>query len=309
VTIARFFALPLLTVSLALSASRPAVAGSMTYLALGDSLAFGETDFSHNPSFGDRGYVGPYASLLGDQSHGARPNVVNLALDGETSSSFFNGQGRIVSPSQGGASTTQLNLNYGDSSTTQNALLQSTIATQRAAGNTIDTVSVHLGANDLFAVLANPSFAGLTPDKQQIQVLQAINAFQANETKLLAQVRGLLPNADLILPGYYNPYAFDPKSPMATLAGTAIQALNQAIAGEAAAFKGHYVDLYTPFVGHEAEYTYITQGGNVHPNDLGYGAIVGQIQTVPEPGAVAVLAIGLVGLALARRTHRRSVAA
>ena len=29
------------------------------YVAIGDSMAFGETDFTRNPSNGDRGYVGP----------------------------------------------------------------------------------------------------------------------------------------------------------------------------------------------------------------------------------------------------------
>src|SRR5512142_2369178 len=50
---------PLVLAAPAFSAPQPAVAGHQTYIALGDSLAFGEYRFQDNPSNGDRGYVGP----------------------------------------------------------------------------------------------------------------------------------------------------------------------------------------------------------------------------------------------------------
>ena len=65
-----------------------AAAPVQTYLALGDSIAFGETDVIPL-SFGDQGYVKPFADFLATQNGGARPNVINLAFPGETSSSFF----------------------------------------------------------------------------------------------------------------------------------------------------------------------------------------------------------------------------
>ena len=47
-----------------LAVAGPAAAdGIPTYLALGDSVAFGFTD-STTPSYGDRGYVGDYANYL-----------------------------------------------------------------------------------------------------------------------------------------------------------------------------------------------------------------------------------------------------
>ena len=58
----------------ALGPGRSGMAGSMqTSLALGDSMAFGETDFTQNPSNGDRGYVSGYANWLGTQGGGVRP--------------------------------------------------------------------------------------------------------------------------------------------------------------------------------------------------------------------------------------------
>src|SRR5262245_726290 len=59
--------------------SQPARSGpSQTYLALGDSLAFGQTTPPLQPSFGDQGYVKPYADWLATQNGGIRPNVINL---------------------------------------------------------------------------------------------------------------------------------------------------------------------------------------------------------------------------------------
>jgi lysophospholipase L1-like esterase len=298
--------LPVL-LALALLATNPAHAGSMTYLALGDSVAFGETDFSRNPSYGDRGYVGPYASFLADKSGGVRPTVVNLAVDGETSSSFFSGTGRNwTGPAV--QSPTLLNLNYSTPSLTQNSLMLETIQAQHAAGNTIGTVSVQLGANDLFSVMNSPGFFTLTSAQQQQLILVALGRFQQNETLLLTQIRSELPSANLILPGYYNPYAVDPTSPLAGLAGTAIQGLNSIIAKEALAFGGHYFDTYSAFVGHEAEYTYILSG-NVHPNEIGYGVIAQRIEAVPEPATLSIFAVALAGYGLSRRRKSAAMAA
>jgi lysophospholipase L1-like esterase len=289
---------------LALIAPSQTRAGSMTYLALGDSVAFGETNFSLNPSYGDRGYVGPYASYLGDLTGGARPKVINLAIDGETGSSFFDGLGRNYAP-QHGESPVQLNLNYTNANSTQNAMLLNTIAAQQAAGNTIGTVSVQLGANDLFNVMNSPTFFSLSSAQQQGLIVHALGAFQNNEAHLLGEIRAALPNANLILPGYYNPYAVNPTSQLSTLAAQAIQGLNQIIAAEALAFGGKYVDIYSTFAGHEGSYTLILQG-NVHPTDIGYGAIAQRIEAVPEPATISILVAGLAGFGFCRRRRVRA---
>jgi lysophospholipase L1-like esterase len=65
-----------------------------TYLALGDSIAFGVTNVTP-VSLGDQGYVRLYADFLATQANGIRPHVVNLAIPGETSAGFFT----AVSPS------------------------------------------------------------------------------------------------------------------------------------------------------------------------------------------------------------------
>jgi len=68
---------------LAILFAAPAIAGPLeTYLALGDSIAFGQTDIIP-VSLGDQGYVTLYADFLAKQNAGVRPNVANLAFPGD----------------------------------------------------------------------------------------------------------------------------------------------------------------------------------------------------------------------------------
>lgn len=268
---------------------RPALAGISTYLSLGDSLAFGVggKDSLTDISNGDRGYVSKFADILAARSGGVRPDVVNLGISGETSSSFFgNGFGL------GGPLAVTRNTNYtGNPLPNQDALMLSTIQSQLAAGNTISTVTLSLGANDLFLAFANN-----TPFDQ------VFATFQTNELTLLTQIRTLLPGANLILLGYYDPYspfANDSSSPyyaIAQASAQAIPAINQYIAADAAAFNGLFVDLQPLFHGHDLDYTYIATG-NVHPNDLGYQVIANAFGSVPEPSTVILLGMGLLPIA------------
>lgn len=287
----------------------PASAASIQdYLALGDSMAFGETDFSQNPSYGDRGYVKPFADFLATQNHTQRPQVINLGVDGETTSTFFNGGTRVVDPAVlGGKAATQLNLNYPDGTTTQNSLLQSTVAAEQAAGHAITTVSVQLGANDLLGIVTQPGFFTLSPQDQQAQIGQALNHVLANDTALLTELKTLLPQATLLMLGYHNPFNAAPSSPIGQVADPAIRALNALIAAQAAAVGAKYVDTYTPFLGHELAYTYIASG-NVHPNDAGYQLIANQmVQQVPEPSPALLFGAGLVvALGFGRRARLRA---
>jgi lysophospholipase L1-like esterase len=279
-----------------------ATAGSMhTYLALGDSMAFGETDYTHNPSNGDRGYVGAYADWLGAQLHGDRPNVINLGVDGETTSTFFNG-GPQGDGTLSGHPAPQLNTNYTDTTLTQNTMMLKEIAAEKAQGHDISTVSVQLGANDLLVTANSPGFFSLSAADQQAKIAQTIGTIQQNDTQLLTELRTELPNAQILLLGYHNPFAADPTSPIGQVAGPAIQALNTLIAGEASAFGAHYVDTYTPFVGHELQDTLIASG-NVHPTAAGYALIVGQMEAadIPEPNTLALVGVLFAGLAINRR--------
>ncbi len=292
----------LLATVVLLTSSQSVLAGS-TYLALGDSLAFGETDFMHNPSNGDRGYVSLFADTLRQLNGGVRPSVVNLAFDGETTSSFFTGAGNVFGPN-----ASLMNTNYSVPAI-QYTMMLNTLAATAGAGNPIGYVTVSLGANDLYGLLSDPNFLNLPLDQQQTRVMAALSRVQSNYTNLLLELASNLPAAKIWLVGYYNPFAVFP-APMGELAAEAVQGLNSVIAGEAGAFGATYIDTYNPLLHHETEYTYILtnyQGfPNVHPNDLGYSVIGAQLAaTVPEPRSAVLACIGVGCLMVIRLFHRR----
>jgi lysophospholipase L1-like esterase len=306
---------PLAVAAVALAVPRPAAADFGTYLALGDSLAFGESQFQYpnGPVNGDnRGYVGPFADYLAGLNGGVRPSVINLAVDGETSSTFVHGGTPGPGPSPGSPAY-GLNTNYAAPFPSQYDLMNEKIAATQASGHGVGVVTIQLGANDLYALTNDPSFFAETPAQQLAQVQSTLATVQANLFALLATLHSAVPGATLVLLGYYDPFApfaHDPTSPLfpiSQLSGPAIQGLNQVLAGEAAAFGATYVDLFTPFVGHELAYTFVADNGNVHPTPAGYAVIAQQLEAaVPEPSSLLLLAAGAAGLLGLNRQRRRA---
>ena len=282
----------------------------MIYLAVGDSSAFGETNRTQNPSNGDRGYVKPFADYLGTLNGGVRPGVRNLAVNGETTKSFFTG---LISDR---ASTDGITLNsryapFAPNYPSQRNFMLSTIQSELAAGNQIKTVTVQLGANDISNVAEAPGFLNLTAAQQQQQILQSLGAIQANYVTILGTIRALLPNADLLVIGYHNPYGGSPFHPFYNLAAPAVQGLNQVIEGVGTnpAFGAKYVDFYTPILGRDQELTLINTFpadlvNYVHLNSNGYGVVSQQLirtAAVPVPPSVILFGMGALGLLGIRR--------
>jgi lysophospholipase L1-like esterase len=291
----RFCALTIALALVLLSGWRPAQADYNSYIALGDSLAFGEYRFQNNPSNGDRGYVAPFADRLASV-YGSRPTVINLATDGETSSTFMNaGSGGDGTPGHPGYS---YNTNYTSPYPSQNQLLLATLGAENAAGHNVGMVTLQLGANDLFVLAGSASFQSLSPAEQYAAIVNTLNGLAAKDAQILTEIKTLAPHATVVMMGYYDPYgAFvnDTSSPFyafAQLTHVAIPALNQTIAGVAAAFGDRFINPYPLFVGNELAYTDIANG-NVHPNTIGYGVIAGLLAPVPEPSSILSLGLGL----------------
>ena len=298
----RRFLLPLLASACLLAGpSRPIEAGTLTYLSLGDSLAFGvgADDSSADISNGNRGYVSLFANTLAARNGGVTPNVINLGVSGETSSSFFgNGVGLD-----------------GSTSSAKHELYREPIAFPGRLDALDDPIPDRGGQHDLDRDAHPRRQRPLRRPGQRHLDPQALMTFQTNEMTLLSQIQNLLPNTNLILLGYYDPYppSFNqPNSPyyqLAQASAQAIPAINQYIAADAAAVNGTFVNLQPVFAGNELNYTYIATG-NVHPNLTGYQAIGTALAqgTVPEPSTVILLGMGILPLAYhLRKTARRMV--
>ncbi len=285
--------LGLAAMALALGMSRPASAGSITYISVGDTVAFGATSSGGGPSYGDRGYVSLVADKMGANQGGARPNVINLAIPGETTASFFGG-GSMAAPQ---------NLNYANTVTSQSTMLISKIASEQAAGNTIGAVSISLGASDLFALTNSASFQAMSPVAQQSALLASMSTIQNNYTTMLTLIKALAPSAQITLVGAYNPAVLmnGGGSPVLTIGSTSTLLLDAVIAGQAAAFGANFVDTASLLKGNPGFLN------GEHPSAAGYAAIASGFNTVPEPTTLALL--GTLGLGLAARRRRARIAA
>ena len=182
---------------------------------------------------------------------------------------------------------------------------------QAAAGNTVDTVTIGLGFNDL-------GEAASVAD-----VPATLDAYRTAYSAVLDQVRGALPDANLFVLNYYNPFPADPGSPAAPIFAAGGMQLNGIIADMAASHGATLVDLATPFVGNEAAYTLIDEQphgsavgtpfagtlpvGDVHPDYVpGYRVIADQFilasgGSVPEPTTALLLPAAAGAMALRRR--------
>ncbi|WZP00965.1 SGNH/GDSL hydrolase family protein [Isosphaeraceae bacterium EP7] len=289
----RIALIPLL-LSLAVTSAPAESRADLVYLAIGDSITFGlDTSNSSTlvPSNADQGFVKPFADFLASQNGGVRPEVLNLGVSGELSTSFFSG----VAPAGWTKRDPGLNQNYPDATTPQNSLLIQSITAIHAAGNTIGTVSFLIGGNDIFALSERLDFLTATPAEQQAMVIATLNTIQNNYLTVLTELKTLAPEARLLLPGYYNPFpSFSAES---AFFAPILAGFNQYIQADAAYFGATYIDLATPFIGHELAWTNIASG-DIHPNAAGYAAInaafVGAV--VPEPASLVSMGAGLLGL-------------
>lgn len=312
------------TIAALLGAATPSYAASV-YFALGDSITFGETDLSYVPSYGDRGYVSQFADVLATRNAGIRPDIINLAIDGETAASFQSNAGRTPPVMGRGDVPLQAeNLNYAGNMVAQGSLFASRVAVEQAAGNSIDNITITLGFNELAAL------SSLAPADALAAITPTIATYRTNYAAVLTQVRTLLPNANVYLLGYFNPFPADPSSPAAPIFNTGGMALNATIQSLATDFGARFVDTATPFLGNEASFTYLDEQphgatiagpfggmlpiGNVHPNTAGYTAIAGAVSAagaVPEPGVwlTLIVGFGVVGSVQRRARRTTSVAA
>jgi len=149
-----------LTAMFAATASAKTPPVKETYLALGDSLAFGYSAHTfnenlltgENPAASEAGYANDYFNLHNPKAHGLQ--LVNLGCPGETTDSLI-GNGTLaaaVDPSGESAcgyhkAGYPLHHEYGGEKSQLEAALE-VIATEAALKTPVTTVSLNIGAND-----------------------------------------------------------------------------------------------------------------------------------------------------------------
>jgi hypothetical protein len=125
-----------------------------------------------------------------------------------------------------------------------------------------------------------------------------------NYAAILGEVRTALPDAELYVLGYHNPYAGAPEHPLAPLSAPAVQGVNQVAEALAAQFGGTYASFYNIILGRERELSLIARDdevNNVHLNDAGYAAAgaelirVASTNNTPELATLTMCAVGLLG--------------
>ncbi len=244
-----------------------------SYLALGDSLAFGYSQAkfnslypNENPAAYDTGYVDDFARLL----RIGHPNlqVINDGCPGETTESFINGPCAyqlafpLHHPYVGGPSSSQLS---------------DALAYLKANPNT-NPITLDIGANDALGVIEH------TCEKKVECVIKEAPALfahiGANLGLILADLRGADPHATIVVLGLYNP--FGEKLP----GGDTLTAqLNEVMSKVAATVGARFADplpLFNPPGALEEPTICLltnmcTPLEDIHPTDLGYAVLAGVI--------------------------------
>lgn len=237
-------------------------AQTKSYIALGDSVAWGyQPPNSSTRSPGDQGYVKLYADWLGTQQ-GTRPTLWNLGIPGETAASFFN------TSEIGGL----LNSNYAILFRRSQAdAFRNRVTSERNAGRTITNVTYALGANDLLDLQTEAFLA--QPFTQQVgQVETALISASVKIGDAFALIRQQCPSAKITVPGYYNPYGAYPSSANDLISKYAIPRLNSILQQYAKRYQAAFAPTYNSFAGNELEFTWIGEN-DVHPRDAGYASI------------------------------------
>jgi lysophospholipase L1-like esterase len=261
----RFAIVPALALAVGLIASPAAAAESDTvYLALGDSLAWG--DGASDPA--TTAYVPLLANYFSGATHGDAKNAVNLAIRGENTGSFMAGQ------------------------------LNAAVATILDPSTDTRVVSLSIGGNDLLDLLNEPTDACvINPGSVdcQLGLAQALNGVASNYPTIMGTLAFALaqdPGTEKVFVlTLYNPFG-GTASPFEgavdqgllgidlTVDCAAAQAnpmnagLNDIVSCTSAFFGATVVDGFQTIGDNALALTHIGDPGfNIHPNDDGYAAI------------------------------------
>lgn len=251
----------------------PPKQGEATYLALGDSLAFGYTDAlfealspEEDASGFDFGYVDDFASYL--RPSYTQLTVVNDSCPGETTESFVEG------PCAYGQSH-PLHHPYGGSQ------LSDALAYIHAHPGEVTLITIDIGANDAnFTFERKCKFNGLCMFEHMSEVLGEIDA---NLNHILGSLREAAPLATIVMVGNYNPYGSTVED--SNLFTGYLNDVYEEAAKEVGALFANPYPVFNPGGAREGtticELTYMCSHTppDIHATELGYEAIAEVIET------------------------------
>jgi lysophospholipase L1-like esterase len=245
-----------------------------TYLALGDSLAFGYSQAkfnslypNENPAAYNTGYVDDFGKVL--KLVHPRLQVVNDGCPGETTDSLINGPCAyqfsfpLHHPYVGGPSSSQLS---------------DALAYISAHPGTINPITIDIGANDALGLIEKT--CNFEPACIAAGAPAVFAHVGANLGQILSGLRTAAPHAEMIVLGLYNP--FGSRIP----GGNELTAaLNQVMAGVATSVGARFANplpIFNPPGALEQPTICLltnmcTPLVDIHPTDLGYAALAGLV--------------------------------
>ncbi len=245
-----------------------------SYLALGDSLAFGYSQAkfnslypNENPAAYDTGYVDDFARVL--RLFNPRLQTINDGCPGETTESFIDGPCQyqqefpLHHPYVGGPTSSQLS---------------DALAYLSAHPGQVSPITLDIGANDALGTIKEK--CNLEPACIAAAAPALFAHIDGNLGIILAQLRAKAPNAQIIVLGLYNPFG-------STIAGAdqLTAELNATEQQVAAGFGARFADplpLFNPPEPLEKPTICLltnmcTPLVDIHPTDLGYAVLAGTI--------------------------------
>jgi lysophospholipase L1-like esterase len=275
-----------------------------TYLALGDSLAYGyhaaqfkeelESKGYVEPSTFDHGYVDDFGAALKLTS--PKLQVVDDGCPGETTETFIDGSG-IPGYCAGGPTGTPFPYAFlHHPYTPYTSQLADALAVLKENPD-VSPITLDIGANDVLQFLASKCGFPATFSCSPAEVEAELGHIAANVYSILAQLHAAAPKAQIVLIGLYNPY---PTVLPAPGGDQTTAALNTALAGVAAAVPGtSFANPEPPFNPSSVTgapeatdllticaFTAMCPGGtfnptspnaDIHPTTLGYAVMAGVV--------------------------------
>jgi lysophospholipase L1-like esterase len=245
-----------------------------TYLALGDSLAFGYSQAKFNELFPsepasayDTGYVDDFGHVLRLFQPGVQ--TINDGCPGETTDSFIKG------PCEYGLA---FPLHHAYSGGPLSSQLSDALNVLSTHPGTATPITIDIGANDALGLIKGTCKLEAKCVEEHAPALFAHVA--GNLGLILADLRGAAPHAKMIVLGLYNP--FGETIPGADALTAKLNELEASVAASVGARFADPLPVFNPPGKHEqltlcALTNICTSLTDIHPTDLGYAVLGGLV--------------------------------